>query len=70
MGKRGPKPKPDHKHGSRGGFTMHQQRGTDPCFPCRHADYMWRQNHRAEGKCATGLGWPLLPAREAAADGN
>lgn len=64
MGKRGPKPSPDHKHGSHGGFVMHQQRKTPACFPCRHANNVWREAYRAKGKCAPGLGWPLLPSGE------
>jgi hypothetical protein len=65
VGKRGPQPKPDHQHGTHGGFVMHQQRGTDPCPWCRRGDNLWKQKHRAKGKCAPGLGWPLLPATEA-----
>ena len=65
MGKRGPKPGQDHQHGTHTGFTMHQQRGTKPCDWCRHGNNLYRQRQRDKGKCAPGLGWPVLPAREA-----
>jgi hypothetical protein len=61
VGERGRKAAPDHAHGTRSGFILHYQRGTDPCIPCRHADNVWKQEYRQRGKCAPGLGWPLLP---------
>lgn len=52
-------------HGTRTGFITHKSRGEEPCGPCRRADAAYKRDVRARGKCAPGLGWPLLPAREA-----
>lgn len=53
-------------HGTSAGFVMHQQRGTPPCGPCRHARNAWRRENRLRGKCAPGLGWPLQGSAEGA----
>lgn len=60
MARRGRKPGPV-SHGTRSGFITHKQRGEKPCGPCGHADNVYKQEYRARGKCAPGLGWPLLP---------
>lgn len=65
MGRRGPKPTGQKVHGTEGGYQMHVQRRTPPCFPCRHALNVARQDARQRGRCAPGLGWPLLPGKEA-----
>ena len=53
----------DHKHGTRGGYIQHLQRGTDPCPWCTRAANDWRRAQRQRGKCAAGLGWPLEASR-------
>jgi len=57
------------RHGTNGGYQVHMLRGSEPCEACRAArrDYGRRrkQEQRARGKCARGLGWPVLSAREA-----
>jgi hypothetical protein len=65
VGRRGPKPSGQSAHGSHGGFVMHQKYKTPPCEPCRQANIRWAGDYRRRGRCAPGLGWPLLPAREA-----
>jgi hypothetical protein len=53
-------------HGTRNGFQAHKNRGERPvrCTPCNEANNAWFQEYRQRGKCAPGLGWPLLPARK------
>jgi hypothetical protein len=46
-------------HGTEGGYQMHMQFKTPPCFPCRHALNVARAEQRQRGRCAKGLGWPL-----------
>lgn len=56
------------EHGTMRGFHQHRYRGEQPCNACTiarrgpHQQEQYRQ--RNEGRCASGLGWPLLPGKE------
>lgn len=51
-------------HGTYKGFQLHALRDERPCTPCYVANAAYHQRYRQRGKCASGLGWPLLPARK------
>jgi hypothetical protein len=48
---------------SQAGYRRHLERGTVPCGMCLNeiSVYQWERKYR--GKCAAGLGWPVLPGR-------
>lgn len=51
------------KHGTVGGYQMHVRYKTVPCLPClaaKAARSRMKESRRNFGKCARGLGWPLL----------
>jgi hypothetical protein len=48
--------------GTRSGNVWHQNRNELSCVPCSRAAAVYQQEVRQRGKCAPGLGWPLLPA--------
>jgi hypothetical protein len=48
-------------HGTRAGFQAHKLHGERPCTPCNEANNAYFQAYRNRGRCAPGLGWPLLP---------
>ena len=52
------------KHGTHGGHNLHRRRGEQPCGACRAAERAYQNKFDRRGKCAPGLGWPLLSARE------
>jgi hypothetical protein len=57
------------EHGTNRGYQRHMQGRTRPCFECSQARL--RYNRGREGRAgvvrvASGLGWPLSPARPAA----
>lgn len=62
MGK-GPKAKPI-KHGTHSGFNTHRNRSEKPCGACHAGERAYQNKFDRRGKCAPGLGWPLLSASE------
>jgi hypothetical protein len=52
-------------HGSPGGYQTELMRGLETCEACRAANTRAsgdrKRKARHKGKCAPGLGWPLLP---------
>jgi hypothetical protein len=50
------------KHGTRGGWEQHRRAGTEPCMACKVANRASSDRRNKRGRCAPGLGWPLLPA--------
>lgn len=64
------------EHGTLRGYQQHRYNGEDPCDACNAVRRAARQaeqyRRRNRGKCAPGLGWPLLPAEgpNARGEGN
>lgn len=58
--RKGPKPRPI-RHGTHGGYNTHRNRDEKPCGACRAAERAYQNKFDQRGKCAAGLGWPLLP---------
>lgn len=56
------------EHGTMRGWHQHRNRSEQPCDACsavrRAAKQPEQYRLRNKGRCAPGLGWPLLPARE------
>ena len=57
-----PRPAPVHAIGTDSGYKLHVKRRELPCIPCLHAHSVYQLEYNKRGKCARGLGWPLLPA--------
>lgn len=57
------------EHGTVRGWNQHRYNREKPCDACtavrRAARQPGQYRQRNSGKCAPGLGWPLLPAGEA-----
>jgi hypothetical protein len=47
-------------HGFYAGAMRHQLLGIPKCRPCKKAAADYQREWRKRGKCAPGLGWPLL----------
>lgn len=54
------------QHGTYAGYQQHKIKGVPACQPCRKAAADYMRTYRKRGRCAPGLGWPLLSAEEAA----
>ena len=50
------------EHGSEKGYKQHLRHGEIPCGGCYSGHSAHETNRRRKGRCARGLGWPLLPA--------
>lgn len=57
--KPGRKPQPV-RHGTDSGYQAHVKRGQLACGACLAAHSYKEFRHRQRGRCAAGLGWPLL----------
>lgn len=51
------------RHGDRAGYQQHIKNGTPPCTPCLIGSAADARKRQQQGKCARGLGWPLLPGK-------
>jgi hypothetical protein len=64
------RPSLPREHGTMRGFNQHRRNGEKPCDACnavrRAAKQLEQYRQRNDGKCAPGLGWPLLPGEAAA----
>ncbi len=49
--------------GSEAGYHAHLRGRTVPCTGCLKAHTVYTQDRTRAGRCAAGLGWPLLPAK-------
>jgi hypothetical protein len=62
------RPPLSREHGTMRGHQQHRYLRETPCDACnavRRADKQRKQfRQRNKGKCAPGLGWPLLSERE------
>jgi hypothetical protein len=56
-----PRPAPAHAIGTDSGYKNHVRRRELACGPCLHAHAVYQKEHKKRGRCAPGLGWPLLP---------
>jgi len=57
--RKGPPPGPI-THGTRNGAEAHRRRKEPMCDWCARAERDYFNRRNAAGKCAAGLGWPLL----------
>jgi transcriptional regulator with XRE-family HTH domain len=48
-------------HGTDNGYKRHVKRMEVACTPCLRAHAAYQGEYNQRGKCAKGLGWPLLP---------
>lgn len=53
------------KCGTTAGRMQHVYDKTPPCGPCKKAAADYKREWNKRGRCAPGLGWPLLPGKEA-----
>ncbi len=49
--------------GTENGYQAHNRARTVPCTGCLTAHSTYAKDRNRAGKCAPGLGWPLLPAK-------
>ena len=63
MARRGPGPRGGGGCGSENGYHAHLRKRTVPCTGCLNAHTAYAQDRKRAGRCAPGLGWPLLPAK-------
>jgi len=63
------RPPMPREHGTERGFRQHRYHREHPCDACnaarRAAKQLQQYQQRNRGRCAPGLGWPLVP-KEAA----
>lgn len=59
------RPRPPQEHGTVRGYQQHQSAQTIACRPCLAAWSAAQKQSRDKGRCARGLGWPLLPGKAA-----
>lgn len=57
-------------HGTYSGSVLHQVLRIPRCTPCKRAAAAYMADYRKRGRCAAGLGWPLLPGPGAASRGK
>jgi hypothetical protein len=62
------RPPNPREHGTMRGFHQHRYNREAPCDACnavrRAAKQLEQRRLRNKGRCAPGLGWPMLPAGE------
>ena len=52
------------EHGTPRGYAQHNTRREPACGACLAANAKEQHRERWRGRCAPGLGWPALTARE------